>query len=122
MLDQHVICGVGNYLRADALYYAQIDPFKSTSELTDTELKELYDALRILMIYHYQLEYGLAHSIVTRDQINALGKFLPLNVPSSIRKYNHEFLVYGKKIAPCGKQIQTSITKPGSRTLYWVAA
>ncbi len=42
MLDQRVFCGVGNYMRADALYLARIDPQTPALELTKRELGSLW--------------------------------------------------------------------------------
>lgn len=42
LLDQRVFCGVGNYMRADALYLARIDPRTPAFELTRREIGTLW--------------------------------------------------------------------------------
>ncbi|NBP00061.1 MAG: hypothetical protein EBU90_08000 [Proteobacteria bacterium] len=46
LLDQTFLAGVGNYIRADALYLARVDPFKSYKELTQAEWQRLYKGIR----------------------------------------------------------------------------
>ena len=42
MLDQRVFCGVGNYMRADAMYMACVDPRTPALELTKREIGTLW--------------------------------------------------------------------------------
>jgi formamidopyrimidine-DNA glycosylase len=42
MLDQRIFCGVGNYMRADALYNAQIDPRVPALDLSRQQLGQLW--------------------------------------------------------------------------------
>lgn len=42
MLDQRVFCGVGNYMRADALYNMQLDPRVPALELSRQQLGQLW--------------------------------------------------------------------------------
>lgn len=46
LLDQRVIAGVGNYIRADAMYKARIDPRVPATDLTLQQLKDLADSCR----------------------------------------------------------------------------
>lgn len=45
LLDQSLIAGVGNYVRAEALYRAKLNPFIKIKDLTDKEMKRLLDAI-----------------------------------------------------------------------------
>ena len=45
LMDQNIICGIGNYLRSEILWTAQINPFKTVGELSDSELSRLKRAV-----------------------------------------------------------------------------
>ena len=45
LLDQNVIAGCGNYLRAEALYIAKISPFRTIKNLSKDEINMLWDIL-----------------------------------------------------------------------------
>ena len=49
IVNQKVISGVGNYLRADALWASKISPFRKLESLSNTELKKLYNNIRLLI-------------------------------------------------------------------------
>lgn len=49
LLDQTVVCGVGNYIRSEAFYQARISPFALVGSLSDRDLKRLYLALRKIL-------------------------------------------------------------------------
>jgi formamidopyrimidine-DNA glycosylase len=57
LMNQKVIAGVGNYLCADSLWYSKISPFRKIKNLSNQNLQELFDALRLLTwsIYDYKL-------------------------------------------------------------------
>lgn len=44
LMSQKVLAGVGNYIKAEALYRAKIWPYAKVSELSDSELWDLYRA------------------------------------------------------------------------------
>ena len=46
LLDQKVFSGVGNYLRADIMYVAQLHPLRTIGSLTKKEERRLYLAIR----------------------------------------------------------------------------
>ena len=48
LLDQHFVAGIGNYLRAEALFVARISPAKRPRDLTATESRALADAIHEL--------------------------------------------------------------------------
>ena len=48
LMDQEVISGCGNYLKAETLFYAKISPLRKMSSLTDREQEILYEGLRII--------------------------------------------------------------------------
>jgi formamidopyrimidine-DNA glycosylase len=49
IVNQKIISGVGNYLRADSLWAAKISPFRKLKDISKAELKKLYHQIRILI-------------------------------------------------------------------------
>ena len=45
LLNQKIVAGSGNYLRADALYLAKINPFLKPKDILDEDLKNLYNCI-----------------------------------------------------------------------------
>ncbi len=95
LLDQKVVSGVGNYLRADSLYMSKISPFRLIKDISDKELKYLKKIIQLIMKKafksHIQHKY--------------------------MRSY--KFLVYGRKITDLNEPV---ITSPccKNRSIYWV--
>ena len=58
IVNQKIISGVGNYLRADALWMAKISPFRKVSEVSDKELEVLYWSLLSLIWGDYNFKEG----------------------------------------------------------------
>lgn len=48
LMDQSVIAGCGNYIKAEALYYAGISPMRKIGSLKEHESEKLFEALRII--------------------------------------------------------------------------
>jgi endonuclease VIII len=48
LLDQHVLAGLGNYLRADILFVAQINPLKKIGALSGAQMSRLAKACKLL--------------------------------------------------------------------------
>ena len=48
LLDQHVLAGLGNYLRADILFVARIDPLRKIGSLTHADLLRTGKACKLL--------------------------------------------------------------------------
>jgi formamidopyrimidine-DNA glycosylase len=66
IVNQKIISGVGNYLRADSLWAAKISPFRKLKDISKAELKKLYRQIRILI-------YGAGSK-----SLKALGKKLKI--------------------------------------------
>lgn len=45
LLDQRICSGCGNYIRADSMYLARFSPQRKVSEMTEAELKAVWEAL-----------------------------------------------------------------------------
>jgi endonuclease VIII len=48
LLDQHVLAGLGNYLRADILFVARVDPLRKIGSLTAAEVLRIAKACKLL--------------------------------------------------------------------------
>lgn len=105
LMNQSIVCGVGNYVKAEALYRAEISPHRIVGSLSTAEMKAL----------------NVCCQIVLRQAYNGRG--------ASIRSYRDadgnsgnatlQFMVYGKKQDPLGKEIVREKTDDG-RTTHWV--
>jgi formamidopyrimidine-DNA glycosylase len=67
LLNQKIVAGSGNYLRAYALFLANINPFLYVKDISETKLKNLYDCLRQLAWYHYNEEEGRKLKIIKNN-------------------------------------------------------
>ena len=48
LMDQQIMCGIGNYIKAEVLYYAKISPYRKISSLSSEESDKLFEAIRII--------------------------------------------------------------------------
>lgn len=104
LLDQSVFAGVGNYIRAEALYRAQMSPWKVSKELTKGEAEKLCSAIVDVMNESY--EHQGATLLTYKDAYGNEGK------------YSSCFKVYGRKTDPLGNQVKSEET-PEGRTIHW---
>ena len=69
LMDQQVISGCGNYIKAEVLYYARISPCRKIGNLKEKELELLYEGLRIIPRLSYNNQ-GLTISDYTDEDSN----------------------------------------------------
>jgi len=105
LLDQKITAGCGNYLRADALYLAEINPYTLGKELTDEKLKELWDILNQLAWFFYNKEQGIRNKIINNKY----------KLPDA---FDRVFLIYSQKTDPLGNKVKKDQVK--DRTIHWV--
>lgn len=96
LMNQSVISGCGNYIKAEALYYAGISPLRKVGSLTDVESEKLYEGVRIIP----RLSYN-ANGVSIKDYADENGC-----------KGGFVLKVYGHKKA---KRTKTA----DGRTTYW---
>ncbi len=48
LLDQRVAAGIGNYLRADALFFAQINPYARVEQLSEAQIARLCEHIPLI--------------------------------------------------------------------------
>jgi DNA-formamidopyrimidine glycosylase len=98
IIDQKILLsGIGNYLKAEILYDAKINPLRKVKSLNDDEWKQIFNS--------------------TKKIIKKMLKALKSNDPD---KYMDSMKIYSRKIDPLGNKIKTHKTKTG-RTTYYVS-
>ena len=109
IVNQKVISGVGNYLRADALWMAKISPFRKVKDVKEDELELLYKSLRALIWGDYDYDSGIKKGYINKG----------IKLPND---YKRDFFIYRQE-----KDIYDNIVKKeelfeGSqkRFIYWV--
>ena len=109
IVNQKIISGVGNYLRADALWMAKISPFRKVKDVKDDELDVLYKSLIGLIWGDYDYKTGVKKGYISKT----------LKLPNN---YHRDFFIYRQE-----KDINDNIVKKeelyeGSqkRFIYWV--
>jgi formamidopyrimidine-DNA glycosylase len=48
LIDQNIICGIGNYLKSEILFYSKISPLRKIGSLEEKEIELLFEGLRIV--------------------------------------------------------------------------
>jgi formamidopyrimidine-DNA glycosylase len=105
LMNQSVISGVGNYVKAESLYRAKISPNRACSSLTDEELSTLNFCVKSVLKAAYEI-----NGATLRDYKNTSG---------ARGEASSFFLVYGKKVDLEGNEVVREETKDG-RTTHWV--
>ena len=107
LMNQSVISGVGNYLKAEILYASQISPHRLCKDITSKEYGTLFDACYWLPRLSYKM--GGA-TLTTYRQPNGEEGL-----------YSRRFAVYNQKQDPLGNEVIKESTKD-KRTTHWVPA
>jgi formamidopyrimidine-DNA glycosylase len=105
VMDQSVISGVGNYLKAECLYFARISPHRMCKDLTDDEIRNLNASIKSTI----RLSYKTGGATIK----NYAG------VNGDVGQYSSRFAVYSCKEDPLGNPVVREKTKDG-RTTHWV--
>jgi DNA-formamidopyrimidine glycosylase len=96
LLDQHLISGVGNYLRADSLYDSKISPFVYVKDMKPNDFKRLKKSLKKIM-----------------------KKAVKSHIQHKYMK-SYQFLVYGRKKTKKGEEVKRKKMDNG-RSIYYVS-
>lgn len=109
LMEQNIISGIGNYLRADILYMSKINPFRKVKNLSNEELETIYLNCKILTWGEYS--YSQAKKL---GYINSKTK-----LPSD---YNRTFFIYGQESDMFDNKVKKDELFVGSqkRFIYWV--
>lgn len=100
LMEQKIVSGIGNYLKAETLYHCKINPARLIKNLTDDEIKNIYITANALATLAYQ-----NHGSIYYETLTSPGTF--------------DFKVYKQKTDPNNNEVQT-IELKDKRTTYWV--
>ena len=103
LMDQSVVSGIGNYVKAEVLYKSKVSPHVKIKDLADTMLECIY--LNTLDILRRSYVAGGVSVRNYEDLNNVKGNFVRL--------------VYNKSEDPYGNKVITEITDD-KRTTHWV--
>jgi formamidopyrimidine-DNA glycosylase len=67
LLDQHVIAGVGNYLKSEILYFSRLHPGRKVRSLSDTELETLRQVTHYVTYVSYTYGGCTLESFISPD-------------------------------------------------------
>jgi formamidopyrimidine-DNA glycosylase len=109
LLNQKIISGIGNYLRADVLWISKISPFRKLKNILDKELQTIFNNLKALTWNSYNRKKGIKLGYITKKSM------LPLD-------YNIDFFVYNSDKDIYGNDVIKEELFEGSmkRFIYWV--
>lgn len=107
LMDQSLVCGVGNYVKAESLYRAQLSPHREVKSLGPADFSKLKQCIQIVLQEAYQR--GGASIQTYRDFDGNEGE------------YSQRFLVYNQDQDPNGNKVVREKTADG-RTTHWVPA
>jgi formamidopyrimidine-DNA glycosylase len=75
LIDQAIIAGIGNYLRAEILYDSKIHPLTKVKKLTDKQIKDLYNSCMDIPHKVYNLHRDYRYKVYgTKDYIVKAGR------------------------------------------------
>ena len=104
VMDQTIIAGVGNYIKAESLWLADINPHSTVKDLTDGELMLLNEAIKEVMRASYSS--GGATFLTHKNFSDEKGD------------YSSRFLCYNRKQDAEGNRVIKTKT-PDGRTTHW---
>ena len=104
LLDQSLFAGVGNYIRAEALYQVGMSPWRTGKSLSREDLEKL--CLAIVDVMEESYKYQGATLLTYKDAYGNEGR------------YSSCFKVYGRETDPLGNTIKKEST-PDGRTIHW---
>jgi len=109
LVNQKIISGIGNYLRADILWLSYISPFRLVSALNDNELKSIYKNAILLTWGDYNYKKARKLELISDNDK------LPID-------YNRLFFIYKQKKDINDYNVLTDKLYEGSakRTIFWV--
>ena len=111
VVNQKIISGVGNYLRADGLWMSKISPHHTVSSLSDEDLTTIYKSFRRLVVGDYNYDHAIHLGLITKS----------IKIP---RDYKRDFFVYRQSTDIDGNPVKTEEMYEGSqkRTIFWCPA
>ena len=105
LMNQSVISGIGNYLKAEILYASRISPYRLCKDITDQEFNVLKRHCYSMPRLSYESGGATIKSYYTPD--------------GSKGTFSRRFAVYGQKFDLKGNSVIKETTKD-KRTTHWV--
>jgi formamidopyrimidine-DNA glycosylase len=91
LLDQYLlVSGIGNYLRAEILYDAELNPYSQCKDLTELQIERLFKSIKKIITQSYN-QGGL--TIKDFHVGNTRGKFKPKVYNRTITLDDHKLLI-----------------------------
>lgn len=124
LMDQEMlVSGIGNYLTAEILYDAKLNPHRNLNDLSETEMKRLAHSMRKIVKYAYYdntTGYMQHFKIFMKTHSDRIDKGVFPDYQPDIKPIkNFKFKVYQKDVDPLGNPVQKDeIIK--DRTIHWV--
>ena len=107
LMDQSCISGVGNYMRAEALWLAKVNPWTKVIDLTSEKLLALYESVHSVAHNSYKSGGATIHTYK--------------GVEGEQGAYSSRFVVYGRTTDADGNPVSRE-EGPGGRTIHWSPA
>ena len=105
LMNQSVVSGVGNYIKADALWLSKLSPNRFIKDCSASELATLNSSIQSVMNESYKSGGATIKSYK--------------NFEGEIGNYSERMLVYGRKTDSHGNEVIKETTQDG-RTTHWV--
>ena len=100
LLDQKAIAGVGNYIRADALYLSKVSPYRTLENVTDKEIETIFEKCKLIAKRSYYRQIG--KRIEQEKELRGIGYFVIYSLEEDLK---------GNKVIR---------EKLGTRMIHWV--
>jgi formamidopyrimidine-DNA glycosylase len=126
LLDQTKTSGIGNYILAEALYAARIDPWTTVGELRDQDIDTLHDAICEIIWSSCRSQVEISSRRFSGLRHGGGGSGLQsknaFSTPNQRRSCGGHFAlkVYGKSTCPEGFQVVRMTNGPHKRPIHFV--
>jgi formamidopyrimidine-DNA glycosylase len=104
LMDQSCVSGVGNYIRAEAMWLARVNPWLPASELSSKQFVDLFEAATSVSKNSYSSGGATIHTYESPEGKGG--------------EYSSRFVVYGRKTDADGNTVLNEKDSNG-RTVHW---
>jgi len=117
LIDQSFICGIGNYLRSEILYYSKINPYRQLKSISNNDVKYIYENAYNLMRYYASIQINindfdhLKSFKIYKSDLKYDLKLTPKSVGRVFMIYEQTYDIHNNKV---------SKEKIKGRSIYWV--
>jgi len=126
-LKDGIISGLGNYLTPEILYEAKISPFRTIGSLSNSELKKLSQAIKLIVkLSYYNNNTGyMTHfgdfTKIHKQKIDNK-EYPEYHTDVKLKKTDQfKFKIYRQNKDPKGNKVSKDKTINKNRTTYWVS-